>query len=83
MNVRGREHQERIYEIFNADQTEIRTKKEQISIPYHKGLKAFHSQKWDDSIKYFEECLTIFPQDAVSQEYLNRCKKLVDGSPAV
>ena len=79
--VKGRDKPESIFEIFNANESEIRDKKHQILKPYHEGLMNYFSQNWDDAIKLFEYCLKIYPQDVVSQRYLGRCMKFKSGPP--
>ena len=81
VNVKGRDQPERIYEIFNTDEPDIRDKKQEILKPYREGLANYYSQNWDDSIAFFEQCLEIYPQDIVSQKYLERCLKFKQEPP--
>jgi len=60
----------RIYEVFDADPAiEI---KQQILDSYQKGMESFQNQNWDESIRHFENCLSVYPVDIVSQMYIKR-----------
>lgn len=76
VSVKGRDQPERIYEIFNADEPDIRDKKRHILHPYHQALDHYFSQNWKEAIHLFEQCVNIYPQDVVSHMYLARCQKL-------
>ncbi|MBF0350466.1 MAG: response regulator [SAR324 cluster bacterium] len=81
VKVLGKEQSITIYEIFNANENTLREKKTRILKPYREGLKLYLSRKWNEARRLFEECLNVFPEDIVSQNYLARCVKYQQEPP--
>jgi adenylate cyclase len=53
----------------------ITKEKEEVLKYYSLGLSAYKEQKWDDSIRAFEQALKIDPKDGPSGVYLLRAKQ--------
>lgn len=81
VSVKGKKKPETIFEIFNGNENEMINKKVQILQPFHEGLINYYSRQWNDSIKLFEECLKIYPDDVVSKMYVDRCIYCQEFSP--
>ncbi len=82
VGVKGKTELINIFEIFNSDLEFIKEKKQEIVNQFHEGLTMFHTQQWSDAIKLFQECLSIYPRDLVSQMYLKRSLKFKDHPPS-
>ncbi|MGL1890045.1 MAG: adenylate/guanylate cyclase domain-containing protein [Spirochaetaceae bacterium] len=81
VNVKGKDNPETIYEVFNSNETNIKTSKQQILKTYNNALDQYFSKNWDDSIKLFRECLEILPFDYASQIFLDRCINFKNNPP--
>lgn len=72
VSVKGKQRPLRLYEVFDANPETVRDCKLQILSVYEEGLQAFYARNWEGSLKSFQECLTIYPDDFISQMYLER-----------
>ena len=79
--VKGKEKAVRVFEVINGDDKEVQDKKRALIHFFHEGLQNFYSCNWDDSIHLFNQCLTIYPDDAVSQMYIKRCNSFKEEPP--
>ncbi|MBN2547125.1 MAG: hypothetical protein JXB50_15090 [Spirochaetes bacterium] len=62
----------RLFELLTKD--EYQAKEEFINY-FHAGLKLFENKKWNDSNKYFKQCLKIDENDIPSKIYIERCRE--------
>jgi class 3 adenylate cyclase/CheY-like chemotaxis protein len=81
LRVRGRSHPIEVYELFSGDPEPILRKKIQIRAPFLSALEAYSERKFDDALELFRLCLRIYPQDAVSVEYVRRCRYFLKAMP--
>ncbi len=72
-NVKGKDIPVNIYEIFNSNLEPVKKLKQEILPQYHDGLRHYHKRHWDEALALFRECLSIYPDDVVSQIYVERC----------
>jgi adenylate cyclase len=61
----------KIFEVLDADP--FREIKQQLLDSFQKGLDLFRERRWGEAEAYFEECIQLYPADAVTQLYLRRC----------
>jgi class 3 adenylate cyclase len=72
MRVRGRQKPVQIYEIFDTDHPSIKDLKNQTKPILLKGLIYYKAKEFNEAMKFFRECLNIFPSDALVLEYIRR-----------
>ncbi|MBF0276423.1 MAG: cyclic nucleotide-binding domain-containing protein [SAR324 cluster bacterium] len=81
VKVKGKSEKVVIYEVFSGFTEEFDKKCELLPI-YNRALIHYQIQDWDEAIHFFNECLKIFPQEHVSQLYLERCQNFKKNPPA-
>ncbi len=81
VSVKGKDEPTRIFEVFNWHGEEIRAKKLQLLPSYQEGLRNYTHQKWDEAIQLFNICLEIYPDDAISKMYVERCLQYKQNPP--
>ncbi|MBU6375606.1 MAG: response regulator, partial [Bdellovibrionales bacterium] len=81
LKVRGRSEPVEVYELFSGDPDWILEKKREILTIYHSALAAYADCRFDEGLLLFRECLKVFPQDAVSLEYVRRCRYFLKAQP--
>ncbi len=79
--VKGKQKPETVFEVFSSDPEFIRSKKQKLLEPYHEGLTHYHSRNWQAAQAAFLKCLSIYPEDVVSQTYLARCRHYEHNPP--
>ena len=81
VNVVGKDEPVVIFEIFDADDEEVRESKRRILKTYQKGVENYHVRRWDDALGLFKECLEAFPTDTISRMYADRCLRYKSDPP--
>ncbi len=79
--VKGRSNIVPIYEVFDANPTELKKMKLDSLSFYENGLKFYFEKKWDSAIEFFIKSQSIFPNDGVTRMYIKRCKRFQKNSP--
>jgi len=82
MIVKGKSRPSNIYEVFNSNPENIRAKKQQILKTYNQALKHYYDKEWDAATDLFYDCLDVYPEDVVSQMYIDRCIKFKKHLPS-
>lgn len=49
--------------------------------PFEQGIMAYRNQNWEEAINFFNQTLTIKPEDNPSLIYIERCKKMAASPP--
>ena len=76
VHIRGKAEFVSVYEVFDADPAfEVKLK---ILDSYKKGMESFQNKHWDESIMHFENCLSVYPADIVSQMYIKRSQRSLE-----
>jgi class 3 adenylate cyclase len=74
VKVKGKSEPVTIYEVFDADEPLIFELKMKTLNPFEKGLIHYYQKAFRDAIAFFEQVLSIYPDDKVAQIYLNRSR---------
>jgi predicted ATPase/class 3 adenylate cyclase/GAF domain-containing protein/tRNA A-37 threonylcarbamoyl transferase component Bud32 len=74
VKVKGKSEPVTIYEVFDADEPVIFELKMKTLNPFEKGLIHYYQKAFRDAIAFFEQVLSIYPDDKVAQIYLNRSR---------
>ncbi len=79
--VKGKSNIVSIYEVFDGNPFEIK-KMKLASLPiFEKGLKFYFEKEWEIAVEFFEKSLTVFPNDKVTEIYIERCKRFQREAP--
>lgn len=80
VQVKGKSEFVMVYEVFEADSSQVKEEKLATSQVFLGGLHQYMLGKFAESEKLFSECLRHSPLDNVAQLYLQRCQHLKDRS---
>lgn len=81
VKVRGKQKAVRIFEVFNADEDNVRILKQRLLLDYQQAMALYYRRCWQDAAERFQLCLDIFPGDVPSALYLKRCRDYQDNPP--
>ncbi|MCK4389259.1 MAG: adenylate/guanylate cyclase domain-containing protein [Desulfobacterales bacterium] len=79
VRVKGKKEPVGIYELFGGDyftQGEYR-----FLAPFKNGLEAYRRKAWDEAIGFFEEVLSIKPEDKPTELFIGRCHAMKSSLP--
>ena len=79
--VKGKKIPKVIFEVFNGDDEALLEKKNKILGRYTEALVNYRIRQWQEAQALFQECLTVYPDDVVSQMYIERCQKFQKNPP--
>lgn len=71
--VRGKSEAVSIYEVFDADDEDLRYGKLMTKELYERAYECYHSGDVAEAERLFGECLAVNPQDRTVRIYLQRC----------
>lgn len=80
--VKGKKTPEVVFEVFNCSPADIIELKKKLLPMYKKGMDHFHMKQWKEAALCFEKCLEIYPDDAASRRYVDRCLKFQQHPPS-
>ncbi len=80
VRVKGKKRYISLYECFEGDPLEMRTKKTEYLGLYHKALDAYSNKQFKQAIDFFETLTVINNEDPVLKYYINKSRQLVDKS---
>ncbi|MFC1852554.1 adenylate/guanylate cyclase domain-containing protein [candidate division CSSED10-310 bacterium] len=81
INIMGKEQVTTIYQIFSSQAREIQPHVHEAVEIFHRGLHHYRRQEWEQSLHHFQHSLSLYPEDRVSQLYLDRCHHFRDNPP--
>jgi PAS domain S-box-containing protein len=76
VTVKGKSIPVAVYEVFDADEKEVKEHKLATKTLFEQGISLYHLGKSKQAIMNFRQCLMINPDDKLSQVYLERCSTL-------
>jgi class 3 adenylate cyclase len=76
VKVLGKQHPVHIYEVFDADPTEILTQKQQTANTFAQALTQYQHGDYTQAQAIFQECVKTCPHDLVAQKYIERCSRI-------
>jgi adenylate cyclase len=80
--VKGKTEPVSIYEVLDFHTDESFPNLMGVVNYFSEGIKHYRENRWDESVKAFEECLKLNPDDKLSQMYIDRCEYLRLNPPA-
>lgn len=75
VQVKGKSEKVVVYEVFNADPSEVKDKKLAAMDIFNEAYTCFFSDKIDEARKLFQECHEKNQDDTVAKVYLERCDR--------
>jgi len=80
VKVKGKEEVVTVYEVFDADRSEIKEKKLATLQAYTEACSYYNLNVFTEAVKRFENCLQQNPDDRVVQIYLKRCQEKISST---
>ncbi|MFC1489865.1 GAF domain-containing protein [Candidatus Latescibacterota bacterium] len=80
--VKGKTEPVSIYEVLDFHNEDSFPNLMGVVNHFNEGIKHYRENRWDKSVKAFEECLKLNPDDKLSQMYIERCEYLRKNPPA-
>jgi predicted ATPase/class 3 adenylate cyclase/tRNA A-37 threonylcarbamoyl transferase component Bud32 len=81
VRVVGRARPVTLYEVFDADDSELRDQKLAIAGTYAEGLDAYYARDFPTARARFEQCLAALPEDTVLLRHRTRCQCYAERPP--
>jgi len=75
--VKGKAADVTVYEVFDTEQPESITLKNQTLSTFKEGFVLYHCEQFNDARPFFEQVLQVNPNDRTAQIYLERCDKIL------
>ncbi len=76
VKVKGKSKAVAVFEVFDADESELKQNKLATKVIFEQGLFLYHQQAYREAAQRFEEVLRINPRDRVAQLYQSRLRSL-------
>ncbi len=73
--VKGRTGAISIYELLGDNLASIPFDVNAYQAEFAQGFTAYTNNQWQEAIRHFQRCFSIFPQDTVAPLFIERCKK--------
>jgi len=73
VTVRGKSEAVSIFEVFDADPSELRSRKYKMKPTFEQAVLDFHMSNFEAAQAGFEACLENAPEDVAAQIYRDRC----------
>ncbi|MBF0277434.1 MAG: response regulator [SAR324 cluster bacterium] len=81
--VKGKTEPVIIYEVCDTDPPGIREKKMATREHLFRGIVSYKILDFDTAWEFFNHCLDLFPEDIVTQKYIQRCRYFQKSPPIV
>ena len=75
VKVKGKEESISVFEVFDADPTELRSQKLETRTIFEQAILTYTVAQFEGAAHLFEKCLQIAPGDTVARVYLDRCRQ--------
>lgn len=75
--VKGRKKFLIIYELLGDDPNKIPFDVAAYNIQFEQGFAAFQNKQFEQALHYFEQCLLVYPDDAIAPIFIERCKSTI------
>ncbi len=79
--VKGKTEPVAVYEVLDYHSDETFPNMMEVVGYFKSGVKKYRQQKWESAMDTFKECLSLNPDDRLSEIYIDRCKILKKKSP--
>ncbi len=77
LQLRGSSKPITVFEIYNNDNKELVDYKKNTQNIYNAALDCYYNKKWKKSIKLFNQCLNIYPNDTIVKRHVDKCNNML------
>jgi len=81
LQVKGKTEPARVYELLGTSENGITDDMHRVIDLYQRGFENYLKQSWDYAINYFQQALSIRPEDGPSKRYIQRCEVFRQSPP--
>ena len=82
VQVKGRKQPLAVYDVFEADSSEIYQLKQQTLTDFNQAVQAFQARQFSIAVLGFEAVLQLNPADLAAERYLSYARKFIlEGPP--
>jgi class 3 adenylate cyclase len=82
VTLKGKNRPFSIYEVYDADPEDLLKRKLDTKVIFEKGQQHYFAKEFSAAVKYFNDVLTLLPDDVTTRHYLQRSSKyLLEGVP--
>ena len=81
LRVKGKNEPVKVYELVGLAEKGVSDDKLRVLELFKQGFKEYLNQNWDWAINYFEQALSIDPEDNPSKSYVKRCRLYKENPP--
>ena len=74
VQVRGRTRPVTIFEVFDADEPQLKAAKLALQETYQAALASYYADRFDAAVRGFEACAARLPEDGVINMWLKRSR---------
>lgn len=82
IQVKGKESSSFIYELLGMKGDSFAFNVDEYRVAFEAAFKAYQQQLWDEAIRGFEACLSIYADDKVAHVFIERCQRFKQSPPA-
>jgi adenylate cyclase len=82
VQVKGKNVPVKVFEVLGVAAMESTDAQKQSLELYHEGLKLYHERKWDETIAYMQQAITLDPECYAAQIYIERANLYQIAPPA-
>lgn len=75
--VKGKSKAVAVFEVFDADEREVKQSKLATKVVFEEGLFLYYQQAFSEALRCFEVVFSINSRDKVAQIYLERCQQQI------
>lgn len=77
VTVKGKRKSVTIYEVFDADNSQVIELKLATMKEFDEGFKYFQDRQFEEAIRLFSQVLAVNPEDRVAMVYFEHCEKIL------
>ncbi len=81
LRVKGKTKPVQVYELMGLMERGANDEMMRIIDLFRKGFELYLQQNWDEAMNYFQQVLTIRPDDGPSKTYIQRCQIFKENPP--
>ncbi len=71
VRVKGKVEPVSVFEIYDGDPPELRSRKDLVRASFERGLEAYYEKRYGDARALFVQVLAVLPDDGASLRYMN------------
>jgi len=81
LRVKGKERPVKVYEVLGRLSDDYALEFTKMLDCYQAGFSAYTKRQWKEALRFFEEALSLMPDDGPTLTYIERCRYFLDNPP--